>query len=96
MFSIGTLDTYHYRVIAVGIDFQNSKPSKEIKVFLPGHPEVPKPHLKTIRSENGVVSLSFKAAGDASLTEQMLVIRGNSVEDPGLIIGKRLSGSENG
>ncbi len=93
MFPYGTVGTFEYRVVSVGLDRKRSKPSNEITVQLPTLLNVPRPYLKTVTGEKGVVRLSFYATGKKEQTDKILVVRGNTEKDLGLIIGEPLAGS---
>ncbi len=91
---LGDFGRRRYRVTAVAFGNQKSKPSREVVVQLPGHPPVPTPFLADIRTEEGVVKLTFHASEPAGRTDHFLLARGNSIEDMGLVIAKNIKGSE--
>ena len=93
-FPIEAVGTYHYRVISVGADSKKSKPSKEITVELLGKLTVPPPFLREVTSKDETVTLYFNATGNKKLTDSFLVVRGNSPDDLGLVIGTPIDGSE--
>mgnify|MGYP002398870610 CR=1 FL=1 len=81
-----------YRICAVAFGNQLSKPSKEISVQLPGHPPVPPPFLDEVNAEKGSVKLLFHASQPQERTVRMLLVRGNSPDDMGLIIDGEIDG----
>lgn len=83
-----------YRITAVAFGNKKSKPSKEITVQLPGHPPVPAPFLADAGAEDGVVKLAFHASEPAKRTDHFLLVRGNSIEDLGLVIAQKIAGSQ--
>ena len=92
-FPMGALGRFQYRVIAMGADLKPGEPSEPITIELPGHPKVPRPHLQSINSRDGAVNLTFKATGKKELTDKILIVRGNTPRDLGMIIGEPLPGS---
>lgn len=91
-FRFGAYGTNYYRVKSIGHNNTYSKPSKEIEVVLPGHPEIPPPYLSDINSSKGVVTLSFESRGNPKLTNKILIVRGNTEDDLGLVIDRPLKG----
>ncbi|MCK5681362.1 hypothetical protein KAI46_11190, partial [bacterium] len=91
---LGDYGQRRYRVTAVAFGNKKSQPSKEITVQLPGHPPVPAPFLADIQSQDGVVNLTFHASQPEDRTAGLLIIRGNSSNDLGLVIARDLDGSQ--
>ncbi len=91
--NLGDFGCRRYRVTAVAFGNQKSKPSREVAVQLPGHPPVPTPFLADVRADEGVVRLTFHASEPAARTDHFLLVRGNSIEDVGLVIAKEIKGS---
>ena len=92
--NLGDYGRRRYRVTAVAFGNQKSRPSREVVVQLPGRPPVPTPFLADVRADEGVIKLTFHASEPAGRTDHFLLVRGNSIEDVGLVIEKDLKGSE--
>ena len=91
--NLGDFGQRRYRITSVAFANLQSRPGKELTVTLPGHALVPAPFLSDITSKNGVVELSFHASSPVAQIESMLLVRGNSLRDSGLVIGRNLDRS---
>jgi len=81
-----------YRVTAVSQDNLKSAPSQVVKVrLIDTTPPLP-PRISTADGAGGKVTLALQAAAPARDTTRIYVLRGGSADDPGLVIGKPLSG----
>ncbi len=81
-----------YRVTAVSQDNLKSAPSKIVKVrLIDTTPPLP-PRISTASGVGGKVTLGLQAAAPVKDTARIYVLRGGSVDDPGLVIGKPLPG----
>ena len=93
-FPLDTVGAYRYRVRSVGADAQRSKPSTEVEVTLTGKPNVAPPYLYHIDGSDGKVAIAFKPGDAARPPEHYLLVRGNTPEDQGLVIGAPIKGSK--
>ena len=91
--NLGDYGKRRYRITAVAFGNQKSR-AKEITVTLPGHPPVPAPTISDIKSENGVVKLSFHPSEPVKRTDHFELLRGNSTTDIGLIINQKIGHSK--
>jgi hypothetical protein len=82
----------YYRVFAVGTDNHTSRPSAEITVKLPDVNPPDPPHITEAVGEDGKVVLKFAPALPENQTAQILVLRGGSEDDPGVVLGDPLPG----
>jgi len=92
-FGLNTSGKLVYRIIAVGFDNQESRPSDEVEAALSGQVSPPTPHILGTDGSGGKIVLSFSPALPAEKTAQFLVLRGGTPEDPGLVIGDPLPAS---
>lgn len=92
--NLGDFGQRRYRVIAVAFGNQKSRPSDEITVHLPGHPPVPAPFFADIQSEGGGVKLTFHVSKPENSTDSLLIVRGNSGKDLGLVIARDIDSSQ--
>jgi hypothetical protein len=87
--------TRSYRVIGIGYDNKQSKPSRVVTVRLSGREPVPAPHLRDIFWQEDGVHLRFSGAEPRELVKSLLVIRGIGRDDPkGIIIGRPVKGNK--
>jgi len=82
----------HYRVFAVGTDNHTSKASAEVTVTLPDVNPPEPPHITEAVGEGGKAVLKFAPALPENQTAQILVLRGGSEDDPGVVLGDPLPG----
>ena len=81
---------WSYRVVAVGFDNQESQPSEPVEVKLPDRQPPSVPHILDVSGLDGKVTISFAPGLPMEDTQQFLVLRGGSEDDPGLVIGDPL------
>ena len=84
--NLGDYGQRSYRVTSVAFDSRKSMPGREVSVKLPGHAPVPAPFLERIDTSAGSVKLKFKASPPRERSARLLLVRGNSADDIGLII----------
>jgi len=82
--------TFSYRVVAVGYDNQESRPSRGVTVSLPDTVPPPAPRITSIDGSDGKVKLGFAPAGREDDVEQFLVLRSLSAREQGLVLGDPL------
>jgi hypothetical protein len=82
-----------YRVIAIGFDNQEGRPSGPVEVTLPDRQPPSVPHILDVSGMAGKVTLTFAPGLPVEDTKQFLVVRGGSQDDPGLVIGDPLPAS---
>ncbi len=82
----------HYRVFAVGTDNHTSKASTEVTADLPDVNPPDPPHITEALGEDGKVTLKFAPALPEAQTAKILVLRGGSEDDPGVVLGDPLPG----
>lgn len=80
--------SFSYRVVAVGYDSQESRPSNEVIVSLPDLVPPPAPHIVRIDGSDGRVHIVF-APGAVGDIDQFLVLRGET-EAADLVVGDPL------
>ena len=85
-----TQGEFAYRVIAVALDNQESKPSRKVKAVLLDTVSPNPPRIMDIDGSNGKVVIEFRAAPPETDVTSFLVVRSVSPEDPGLVIGDPL------
>lgn len=81
---------FSYRVVTVGFDNRKSGPSETASVTLPDTAAPPAPRITGISGAGGKVRIEFAPAPPAKKTHSVLVLRGGSAIDPGLVIGDPL------
>lgn len=82
---------FEYRVHAIAPDQQTGEPGTPLSVTLPDTVPPSPPHIIATSGENGRVRLAFRAALPEADTASVLVLRGASAEEPGLVIGDPVS-----
>jgi hypothetical protein len=82
-----------YRIVAVAFDNQESTPSAVVEAALPDTVPPEPPRITEADGGRGVVRITFVPAPPEADTSQVLVLRGGTPEDPGLVIGDPLPGS---
>jgi hypothetical protein len=82
-----------YRIVAVAFDNQESTPSAVVEAVLPDTVPPEPPRITEVDGGRGKVRIAFVPAPPEADTSQVLVLRGGTPEDPGLVIGDPLPGS---
>ncbi len=82
-----TQGEFRYRVTAVALDNQESKPSREVKAVLLDTLSPNPPRITDINGSNGRVLLTLKASPPEKDVHSFLVVRSVTEDDPGLVIG---------
>lgn len=91
--NLNDFGTHRYRVTSVAFGNNQSDPGKPVSVDLIGHPAVPAPFLGDVHWAEGKVELTFQASNPQERTETLLLIRGNSLKDRGMLIKTDINGS---
>lgn len=84
--------TFNYRVVAVSHDYKESDPSAEVTALIEDRSFPPVPFITDIDGNGGVVAITFRPGLPEEKSEQFLIVRSVSVDDPGLVIGNPLPG----
>ncbi len=90
-FSLDAIGEVSYRVITVGTNGKNSKPSKQLNVNLLGKLDIYAPTITSIDGVNAKVVLKYSLSNVGAKANQVLVIRGNSSSDVGMVIATQNS-----
>ena len=88
----GNGGSFSYRVVAIGYDSQEGARSSTIRADLPDLVSPPAPFINRIDGADGHVTLAF-ASPAASDIGQFLVLRSDSTEDAGVVVGDPLPAS---
>lgn len=83
---------FSYRIVAVGFDNKESSPSKSVEVLQPDTLPPAAPYITNVSGRGGKAALKFSPALPEEDTAQFLLLRGGSINDPGLVIGDPLAG----
>ena len=94
-YSSSTYGSFDYRVVTVGNDTQQSEPSKTVHVELIDSISPNPPYITNIDPSNAQVKINFKAAPPIKDIKYFLLIRSVSPDDPGLVIGDKISNDKN-
>jgi chitodextrinase len=89
---LGNGGAYSYRVIAIGYDNQESRPSGTVGVELPDLVSPPAPYIVRISGAGGRTELDFAIASVPDVA-QFLVLRGDSADSADIVIGDPLPAS---
>jgi len=84
---------FEYRVIAVAEDNQHSQSSEIVKVRLHDSEPPAQPKIISARGGNGRVELKFEPGEPAKDSQQFMVLRAGSADEPGLVLGDPLTAS---
>ncbi|MFK5881044.1 MAG: fibronectin type III domain-containing protein [Sulfurospirillum sp.] len=93
-YSASTYGSFDYRIVTIGNDTKQSKPSKPIHVELKDSISPNPPYITNIDPNNGQVKISFKAAPPYGDINYFLLIRSVSPDDAGLVIGDKIPASK--
>lgn len=92
-FGLNTSGKLSYHVIAIGFDNQESEASNVVEADIPDTAPPGAPSIVRADGAGGKVVLALAPALPEAKTQQFLVLRGGSNEDPGLVIGDPLPGT---
>jgi chitodextrinase len=90
-----TQGEFHYRVMAVAFDNQQSKPSREVKAVLLDTVSPNPPRITAIDGRDGKVALAFTGSPPVEDIDTFLVVRSVSEKDPGLVLGDPVPAKKN-
>ncbi len=90
-YSSSTYGSFDYRIVTVGNDTQQSKPSRAVHVELIDSISPNPPYITDIDPSNGKVKINFKPAPPINDIDYFLLIRSVSEDDPGLVIGDKIA-----
>ncbi len=89
-YSASTYGAFDYRIVTVGNDTAQSRPSKPVHVELIDSISPNPPYITDIDPSSGEVKISFKAAPPYNDIDYFLLIRSVSPDDAGLVIGGKI------
>ncbi len=89
-YSASTYGAFDYRIVTVGNDTAQSRPSKPVHVELIDSISPNPPYITNIDTSGGDVKISFKAAPPYNDIDYFLLIRSVSPDDAGLVIGDKI------
>ncbi|WP_281951850.1 fibronectin type III domain-containing protein [Nitrosophilus kaiyonis] len=86
-YDVNVYGEFQYMVKSAGYDSQESKKSNIIKVYIPDQVPPNPPIITDIKSQNGIIKISFKPSPPYEDIEKFYLIRSIDPNDPGLVIG---------
>ncbi|GAB4371555.1 MAG: hypothetical protein Kow00128_19550 [Deltaproteobacteria bacterium] len=86
-------ERFRFRVVAIGLDSRESRPSGEIEVRLPDTLPPGTPSIRAASGEGGTAKIEFVPASPEEDTDRFLVLRCMDEKDPGIVIGDPLPGN---
>jgi hypothetical protein len=84
--------TFRYRVRAVGYDFREGEPGREVEATLPDTLGPRPPQITGFDGAGGRVALRFAPSPDPGDVERVYVVRSDEPDADGFVVGEPLSG----
>lgn len=90
-FGAGRSGGFAYRIVAVGLDNQESSPGNEIQVKLPDTVPPGRPRILSAHGVDGVVHLTFSASPPVADTVGYFLLRSRSRDEDGIVLGSMIT-----